>query len=234
MPPSKEKSDPLYDDRMHRMLLAIPSAQPLDIRELLIQQQTTEAAHDADIASANSHSGWTATLSLATGFNLILPDKTGKAIDADARCFFLPFYINQDGSWLSEWDTFTGLQQYRSPTQPILEYFTGVKPPEWYEINSKKALAQRGLEEQQREQRLVSQFRERFGKSISLSGPKILPSVFEQDINRLTIEVSALNFEQEQLRDIAVREQEALNSALLQVKLARRSSWARTRKICLG
>jgi hypothetical protein len=172
------------------------------------------------IASANNHSGWTAALSLATGFNLILSDKTGKAIDADARCFFLPFYINQDGSWLSEWDTFTGLQQYKSPTQPILEYFTGVKPPEWYEINSKKALAQRGLEEQQREQRLVSQFRERFGKSISLSGPKTVPTVFEQDINRLTIEVSALNLEQEQLRDIAVREQEALNSALLQVKLA--------------
>jgi hypothetical protein len=49
IPPSKEKSDPLYDDRMQRMLLAIPAAQRLDIRELLIQHQTTEAAHDADI-----------------------------------------------------------------------------------------------------------------------------------------------------------------------------------------
>jgi hypothetical protein len=172
------------------------------------------------IASAKDHSGWTETFSLATGFNLILPDKTDKTVFADARCFFLPFYINQDGSWLSEWDTFTGLQQYRSPIQPVLEYFTGVKPPEWYEINSKKALVQRELEEQQREHRLVSQFRERFGKSISLSGPKLVPSVFEQDINRLTIEVSVLNAEQERLRDVAVREQEALNSALLQVKLA--------------
>jgi hypothetical protein len=49
IPPSKQKDDPLYDDRMQRMLLAIPAAQPLDIRELLIQQQTMEAAHDADI-----------------------------------------------------------------------------------------------------------------------------------------------------------------------------------------
>jgi hypothetical protein len=49
IPPSKEKNDPLYDDRMHRMLLAIPAAQPLDIRELLTQQQTMDAAHDADI-----------------------------------------------------------------------------------------------------------------------------------------------------------------------------------------
>jgi predicted amidophosphoribosyltransferase len=49
IPPSKERSDPLYDDRMQRMLLAIPAAQRLDIRDLLMQHQTTEAAHDADI-----------------------------------------------------------------------------------------------------------------------------------------------------------------------------------------
>ncbi len=49
IPPSKEKNDPLYDDRMQRMLLAIPAAQPIDIRELLIQRRTMEAAHDADV-----------------------------------------------------------------------------------------------------------------------------------------------------------------------------------------
>jgi predicted amidophosphoribosyltransferase len=31
------------------MLRAIPAVQPLDIRELLIQRQTMEAAHDADV-----------------------------------------------------------------------------------------------------------------------------------------------------------------------------------------
>ena len=34
---------------MRRMLSAIPAAEPLDIRELVIQRQTMEAAHDADI-----------------------------------------------------------------------------------------------------------------------------------------------------------------------------------------
>jgi hypothetical protein len=172
------------------------------------------------LTSASNHAGWTVGFSLATGFNLVLPDKTGETIAADARCFFLPFYIDQDGSWLSGWDTFTGLQQYKSPTHAILDYFTGVKPPEWYEINSQKVHAQRALEEEQREHRLVSQFRERFGKSMSLTGPKIVPAVFEQDIDRLTTEVSALNSEQEKLRELAVREYEAVNSAQLQVKLA--------------
>jgi hypothetical protein len=49
IPPSKKKDDPLYDDRMRRMLEAIPATQALDIRELINQQHTMEAAHDADV-----------------------------------------------------------------------------------------------------------------------------------------------------------------------------------------
>ena len=49
MPPSRAKSDPLYDDRVARMLHAIPCTHPLDIRELLVQAQTMNAAHDADV-----------------------------------------------------------------------------------------------------------------------------------------------------------------------------------------
>jgi len=47
IPPSRAKADPLYDDRMLRMLQSIPSARPLDIRELLFQQYTMEPAHDS-------------------------------------------------------------------------------------------------------------------------------------------------------------------------------------------
>ena len=49
MPPSKARTDPLYDDRMVRMLRAIPAAKAIDIRELLIQGQSMAAAHDADV-----------------------------------------------------------------------------------------------------------------------------------------------------------------------------------------
>ena len=37
IPPSKAKTDPLYDDRMVQMLRAIRPVPPLDIRELVIQ-----------------------------------------------------------------------------------------------------------------------------------------------------------------------------------------------------
>lgn len=46
VPPSKVKADPLYDDRLVRMLRAIRPAGTLDIRELIIQTESTAAAHE--------------------------------------------------------------------------------------------------------------------------------------------------------------------------------------------
>lgn len=49
IPPSKAKTDPLYDDRLLRLLQAIRSQPPLDIRELIIQTTSTAAAHGSTI-----------------------------------------------------------------------------------------------------------------------------------------------------------------------------------------
>ena len=46
IPPSKAKKDPLHDDRLIQMLRAIRPNSPLDIRELIIQTQSTAAAHE--------------------------------------------------------------------------------------------------------------------------------------------------------------------------------------------
>ncbi|MBX3710216.1 MAG: hypothetical protein KIT56_08715 [Gammaproteobacteria bacterium] len=47
IPPSKAKSDPLYDDRLYRVLLKMKEHEgSLDIRELLLAQSSREAAHN--------------------------------------------------------------------------------------------------------------------------------------------------------------------------------------------
>ena len=45
VPPSKAKEDPLYDDRMTRMLRAIRPDLALDVRELIVQTVSAGAAH---------------------------------------------------------------------------------------------------------------------------------------------------------------------------------------------
>ena len=48
IPPSKAKGDPLYDDRLTRMLHQIRPTPQLDVRELIVQTTSTAAAHDSE------------------------------------------------------------------------------------------------------------------------------------------------------------------------------------------
>ena len=48
VPPSKAREHPLYDDRLTRMLHAIRSGRPLDVRELIVQTESTDAVHGND------------------------------------------------------------------------------------------------------------------------------------------------------------------------------------------
>ncbi|WNM61711.1 hypothetical protein PQG83_18490 [Candidatus Nitrospira neomarina] len=172
------------------------------------------------IIATNNHDKWAETFAKTVGFNLVLTDKNLETVQADPRCFFLPFYINQDGSWQSSWNTFIGLQQYRKPTGTILDYFSGIKPPEYYELNSQRTQKQRALEDLQKERQFLDRARERFSESMTLSGPKLQPDNFEQEISRLTSEVTVLNKKQEMLRDTAVREEEQYDNIQLQIELA--------------
>lgn len=49
IPPSKAKSDPLYDDRMVRLLQAICVDRYTDIRELVVQTRSLAAAHTSNV-----------------------------------------------------------------------------------------------------------------------------------------------------------------------------------------
>ena len=49
IPPSKARDDPLYDDRLTRMLGAIRAEPQLDVRELIVQRVSTDAVHHADV-----------------------------------------------------------------------------------------------------------------------------------------------------------------------------------------
>ena len=48
VPPSKAKGDPAYDDRITRMLRHIRLDPPIDVRELITQRVSTDAAHGSD------------------------------------------------------------------------------------------------------------------------------------------------------------------------------------------
>ena len=48
VPPSKIKTDPMYDDRLMQLLQVLGRGMALDVRELVTQRESTEAAHSAE------------------------------------------------------------------------------------------------------------------------------------------------------------------------------------------
>jgi hypothetical protein len=188
-----------------------------------LHQTGARALFDAQgriLVSTGDHGEWSAAFAGATGFNLPLTDKQSRTVPADPKCFFLPFYINQDGSWQASWNTFTGLVQFKAPIASILEYFSGIKPPEYYKAKAKRDAEQQVLENLRKERNFLEKARERIGKSFSMSGPKIDPDNFRIDIEQLTTEVNEINKRQEILRDRSVKESELLASIHLQANLA--------------
>jgi hypothetical protein len=175
--------------------------------------------------AASNHEEWSEKFSGVLGFNLVLTNKKGEPKVGDSRCFFLPFYVNQDGSLQSKWDTFVGMQQYKKPQSAILEYFTGIKPPKYYEINSQRELLKAALEDHLREMKLLIKTRNRVAQSISFSGPKLDPENFDDEVRQLSEEVTALNSLQERLRDTAVRQREAAAGTRLAVASVDRTGW---------
>jgi hypothetical protein len=49
LPPSKIKSDPMYDDRLMQMLQVLGAGLQLDIREMITQRESIEAAHSTEV-----------------------------------------------------------------------------------------------------------------------------------------------------------------------------------------
>lgn len=197
-----------------------------DLRYHALHQMGCRALFDANgtmlVATGNGRV-WSEHFAEITGFNLVLTNKESETVPADPSCFFLPFYINQDGSWQANWHTFLGMQRYSSPYLAILEYFSGIRPPEYYALRAERDQEQKALDELKRELVFLHRARERFDRSISLSGPKIQSDNFEREIARLTEEVTTLNKQQEEMRDAAVREQELVESIELQIDMAKKA-----------
>lgn len=189
-----------------------------------LHQDGRRALFDAEfnlLITTSKTGEWSEIFCQITNFNLVFTDKKqAEVVPADPACFFAPFYVNQDGSWQADWNTFLGMKRFNAPFKPIIEYFTGVCPPKYYTASARKYQYSKNLEEHYREYRLLERTIDRFSKTVSLSGPKVNAENFLIEIEQLVKEVNKLNVRQESLRNVAVREQELQKSLDHQVHLA--------------
>ena len=171
------------------------------------------------IFSAASHADWSEKFAEIIGFNLIVTvGKTRLGAKADPACLFLPFYIDQDGSWRDSWDTFPSTRRFAKPVTDILEYFSGIRPAEYYSLKSELNSYSKAADGQVSELRLLERAQKRLNQALPKSNVSLSERGFEEEVKRLTHEANLLNESQERLKIKSVREAEIVSSIEQQIK----------------
>lgn len=134
-------------------------------------------------------------------FHLELTNSQTSAPEQATPAFlFLPFYFDQDASWILNWDSFEFLRQFKLYRPAIAQFHTGIKPNEFYKAKSRKTIAEKSLNEVRGERTVVNRVLERIEK-ISKTQFDLSLSNYEQEISLLLERCNELTKTEESLRD---------------------------------
>ncbi|MEA4822168.1 MAG: hypothetical protein VB122_08110 [Erysipelotrichales bacterium] len=73
-------------------------------------------------------------------FKIKLMDHENVLVTPPSQYLFLPYYIDQDISWKRNWSAFSKLNEIPNWRNAIVEYHTGLKPNEYYDIKGQRDL----------------------------------------------------------------------------------------------
>jgi hypothetical protein len=133
-------------------------------------------------------------------FGLTLSDRKGELQVPPPAFLFLPFYVDQDASWVGNWNSFASLQMFTGYRKDVANFHAGLRPNEYYQSKALKLAADRAKDELKVERRAL----ERAGKRLRSNRKRLhfdlSPDQFLDQIDALVAECQALQVEQDQVQ----------------------------------
>jgi hypothetical protein len=173
------------------------------------------------IGATTTSARWNEIFAEAVGFPLQLMDREERFRAATPSMYFLPFYINQDGSFFGSWDTFKSLKQFDSNAIPhTLEYFAQVRPFKYFELKGRERSAKSRLAELEVEAETLRRTRQRLRRSLKASPVKLSTAGFEKEVHELAKVVTDLGAKQSKVRSDIVEGQELALQLADQIRLS--------------
>lgn len=133
-------------------------------------------------------------------FKIKLPNQQGEQITPPPAFLFLPYYIDQDISWQSNWSSFSNLQQIKSFREPIVSYHTGLKPNDYYTTKGEIEEYSSRIKELELERKSLKNVLEKVKEQISETEFNISIEDFKEEIKDLLVQCEMLRENQESLK----------------------------------
>lgn len=176
---------------------------------------------------ADNMSSWDRVIAQMFGYRLTLQRHTG-TIQGQAGIDYLtlPFYIDQDGSWGADWDTFTSLAQFKNWKKPVFESFVGLRPNAYFEARQKWQSANAELLQKQSDMDVQRTAFKKVRNILPKNLPALTEEKFELELSALAEKTKDLQNKQSELRAkvvVAVNLKERINSELQLMATAHKS-----------
>lgn len=134
-------------------------------------------------------------------FNLQLSyKKTGKQSQANPACLYLPFYIDQDNGWHTVLSSFSGLSMYDEWQKNSIQFHSGIKPKEFYELVGEIKTIQLDLEELSATLKVILSAKKRFEESFGRVLFDIDIEYYQDLLNKFLAKCQELNEDESEFR----------------------------------
>ncbi|MGQ7873480.1 hypothetical protein [Bacillus sp. 1A] len=133
-------------------------------------------------------------------YRIKLNDRSGELLIPPPAYFFLPFYIDQDAGWNDNWNSFTKLSQFSNWREKIVNYHTGIKPNEYYELKALIETYYKEISDLEYKRVISDNIRSKINDQIKEEIVLIDSEEFKKEVEDLLTRYEELNARREKLK----------------------------------
>lgn len=133
-------------------------------------------------------------------FKIVINSRKGVPETPPPAYLFLPFYIDQDVSWVKNWDSFANLLQYSKWKNPLINYHSGIKGNEYYKTKSEFDKEKQELDDATNEIEALNKILRNINKKLNKVDINITIEDFNEEIKELLSKCENLKIEQNKVK----------------------------------
>jgi predicted nucleic acid-binding Zn-ribbon protein len=139
-------------------------------------------------------------------FHLQLTNASTKQPEqATPALLFLPFYFDQDSSWVENWNGFARLKQFTHYRKAIAEFHTGLKPNAYYQAKARKAVAEDNRDTLRHDRNVVKRVLDKIEQLLKNAHFDIDITSYQLEIDLLLEKCNELRKDEDRIKDEMVR-----------------------------